>query len=126
MTSTTRQRSNRAAGEGAASRPAARVVGNGRRKWRVYTRRTDGAPAPRHPGDAHVTWWGWIIAGAILLGAELAVVDAQFYLVLVGTASIVVGLLALGIPAFDSAMQWAAFGVLRSRSMVGFRARVYR
>ncbi len=73
-----------------------------------------------------MTWWGWIIAGAILLGAELAVVDAQFYLVLVGTASIVVGLLALGIPALDPAMQWAAFGVLSIALMVGFRARVYR
>ena len=73
-----------------------------------------------------MTWWGWIIAGAILLGAELAVVDAQFYLVLVGTAAIAVGLLALGLPALDPAVQWAAFGVLSIALMVGFRARVYR
>jgi membrane protein implicated in regulation of membrane protease activity len=72
-----------------------------------------------------LTWWGWIIAGAILLGAELAVVDAQFYLVLVGTAAIVVGLFALAVPSLDPAVQWAAFGVLSIALMVGFRARVY-
>jgi membrane protein implicated in regulation of membrane protease activity len=77
-------------------------------------------------GGSHVTWWSWIIAGAILLGAELAVVDAQFYLVLVGTAAIVVGLLAAGFPALGPAGQWAAFGVLAIVLMVGFRARIYR
>ena len=73
-----------------------------------------------------MTWWGWIIAGAILLGAELTVVDAQFYLVLIGTAAISVGLLALGFPLIGTALQWAAFGVFSIVLMVGFRARVYR
>ena len=31
-------------------------------------------------------WWGWIAVGVILLGAELAFVDAQFYLVFIGGA----------------------------------------
>ena len=39
-----------------------------------------------------MTWWGWIIAGAILLGAELTFVNAQFYLVFIGSAAILVGL----------------------------------
>ena len=39
-----------------------------------------------------MSWWGWVIAGAILLGAELAFVNAQFYLVFVGSAAIVVGM----------------------------------
>ena len=73
-----------------------------------------------------MTWWGWIIAGAILLGAELAVVDAQFYLVLVGSAAIVVGLLALSFPELGPSAQWSAFGVLSIVLMLGFRARVYR
>jgi inner membrane protein len=73
-----------------------------------------------------VTWWGWIIAGAILLGAELAFVDAQFYLVLIGSSAIVVGLLARAIPALEPWAQWAAFGVLGILSMVGFRSRIYR
>ena len=73
-----------------------------------------------------MTWWGWIIAGAILLGAELAFVDAQFYLVLVGAAAIVVGLLAIAIPGFDEWAQWAVFAALGIVLMVGFRNRVYR
>ena len=31
-------------------------------------------------------WWAWIAVGAILLGSELAFVDAQFYLVFVGAS----------------------------------------
>ncbi len=72
-----------------------------------------------------MNWWAWIIAGAILLGAELALVDAQFYLVLVGTAAIAAGLLALAFPVLGEAAQWAAFGVLSIVLMVGFRARIY-
>jgi inner membrane protein len=72
-----------------------------------------------------MTWWGWIIAGAILLGAELAFVNAQFYLVFVGSAAILVGLAtaALAPPVWS---QWALFGVLAIGSMVTFRSRVYR
>jgi len=29
-------------------------------------------------------WWAWIAVGAILLGSELAFIDAQFYMVFVG------------------------------------------
>ena len=35
-------------------------------------------------------WWAWIAVGAILLGSELAFVDAQFYLVIVGGSALVV------------------------------------
>ena len=38
-------------------------------------------------------WWAWIAVGAILLGSELAFVDAQFYLVIVGGSALVVGML---------------------------------
>lgn len=71
-------------------------------------------------------WWGWVIAGAILLGAELSFVNAQFYLVFVGTAAIVVGLVAVGLPGFAPWAQWAVFAVLALGSMVLFRDRVYR
>ena len=40
-------------------------------------------------------WWAWIAVGAILLGSELAFVDAQFYLVFVGASAFVVGMLQL-------------------------------
>ncbi len=36
-------------------------------------------------------WWAWIAVGAILLGSELALVDAQFYLVFIGASALVVG-----------------------------------
>lgn len=72
-----------------------------------------------------MSWWGWIIAGAILLGAELSFVNAQFYLVFVGSAAILVGLAALLAPLAPW-LQWALFGVLAIVSMVTFRSRVYQ
>ena len=71
-----------------------------------------------------MTWWGWIIAGAILLGAELAFVSAQFYLVLIGGAAILVGLATLVLPLAEW-LQWALFAVLAVVSMVTFRNRLY-
>ena len=41
-----------------------------------------------------MNWWGWVIVGAIFLGAELTWVSAQFYLVFVGVAALCVGLVA--------------------------------
>ena len=72
-----------------------------------------------------MTWWGWVIAGAILLGAELAFVNAQFYLVFVGSAAILVGVATAAAPLPEWA-QWALFAVLAAGSMVTFRNRVYR
>ena len=72
-----------------------------------------------------MTWWGWVIAGAILLGAELTFVSAHFYLVFIGGAAIVTGLAtALAAPAPWA--QWALFAVLALISMVGFRSRLYQ
>jgi membrane protein implicated in regulation of membrane protease activity len=70
-------------------------------------------------------WWAWIIIGAILLGSELAFVDAQFYLVFVGAAAFAVGLAqaaGLGAPVW---LQWLVFAVLAATSMLGFRRRIY-
>jgi membrane protein implicated in regulation of membrane protease activity len=72
-----------------------------------------------------MTWWGWFIAGAILLGAELAFVSAQFYLVLIGGAAILVGLASLVLPLAEW-LQWALFAVLAVVSMVTFRNRLYQ
>ncbi len=70
-------------------------------------------------------WWAWVVGGAVLLGAELGFVDAQFYLVFLGGAAVVVGLLAATVPAIADWVQWSAFAVLAVGSMVGFRSRVY-
>jgi membrane protein implicated in regulation of membrane protease activity len=70
-------------------------------------------------------WWAWITVGAILLGSELTFVNAQFYLVFVGGAALVVGLLDLaGAPLADWT-QWVLFAVLAAVSLVGFRRRLY-
>jgi membrane protein implicated in regulation of membrane protease activity len=66
-----------------------------------------------------------MIGGAVLLGAELAFVDAQFYLVFVGSAAILVGLL-LTLTALEEWAQWALFAMLSSASMMFFRGRIYR
>ena len=39
--------------------------------------------------------WGWVVAGVALLALELLGIDAQFYLVFLGAAAIVVGVLTL-------------------------------
>jgi hypothetical protein len=71
-----------------------------------------------------MTWWGWIIAGAILLGAELTFVSAQFYLVFIGSAAILTGLATLVLP-LAGWLQWALFAALAIVSMVTFRSRLY-
>ncbi|HEY1492130.1 MAG TPA: hypothetical protein VGF35_05860, partial [Steroidobacteraceae bacterium] len=58
-----------------------------------------------------MAWWGWIIGGAILFGAELTFVNAQFYLVFVGAAAILVGLLSAATAVAEWA-QWGLFAVL--------------
>jgi membrane protein implicated in regulation of membrane protease activity len=73
-----------------------------------------------------MSWWGWIVGGAILLGAELAFVNAQFYLVFIGSAAILVGLTTTAIYPLAPWAQWAIFAVLALVLMATFRSRVYR
>jgi membrane protein implicated in regulation of membrane protease activity len=70
-------------------------------------------------------WWAWIAVGAILLGSELAFVDAQFYLVFVGVSAFVVGLLQLAGLASAPWLQWLIFAALAAMSMFTFRRRIY-
>ncbi len=72
-----------------------------------------------------MSWWGWVIGGTVLLGAELAFVDAQFYLVFIGSAALVVGLITAMVPSITAWAQWAIFAVLAIVSMVSFRSRIY-
>ncbi len=72
-----------------------------------------------------MSWWAWVIGGAVLLGAELAFVDAQFYLVFVGSAAILVGVIVAATPWLAAWAQWAVFAALAIVSMVTFRSRVY-
>jgi membrane protein implicated in regulation of membrane protease activity len=70
-------------------------------------------------------WWAWIAVGAVLLGSELAFIDAQFYLVFVGGSALIVGFLAaFGLIPADW-MQWALFALLAAFSVIVFRRRIY-
>jgi membrane protein implicated in regulation of membrane protease activity len=70
-------------------------------------------------------WWAWTAVGAILLGSELAFVDAQFYLVFVGASAFLVGMLQLTGLEFAAWLQWLTFAVLAATSMLLFRRRIY-
>ncbi|MCW8844465.1 MAG: NfeD family protein [Gammaproteobacteria bacterium] len=71
-------------------------------------------------------WWGWIIFGAILFGSELMIVDAAFYLVFIGIAALITGLVGLLGIGLEPWFQWILFAVLSLSSMVLFRERLYK
>ena len=71
-----------------------------------------------------MAWWLWIVLGAALLAAELFLIDAQFYLVFLGAAAIVVGfadVAGLGGPDW---VEWLAFAALSLALLVAFRERL--
>ena len=72
-----------------------------------------------------MTWWTWMILGAILLGAELFAIDAQFYLVFLGVSAALVGLAGLFGIAMPEWAQWMAFAVLSLVSFFTFRKSLY-
>jgi len=72
-----------------------------------------------------MNWWSWMIGGAILLGAELGLVNAQFYLVFIGAAALAVGLASVAMPGLPASAQWALFAILATVSMLMFRGRLY-
>jgi membrane protein implicated in regulation of membrane protease activity len=70
-------------------------------------------------------WWAWIAIGAILLVLELTLIAADFYLVFVGVAALVIGILVLTGIAMAAWLQWLAFAALAAFFMVTFRRWVY-
>jgi membrane protein implicated in regulation of membrane protease activity len=72
-----------------------------------------------------MSWWGWIIWGAVLLGLELSLVSAQYYLVFIGVAAVATGLTCLLLPMLPEWGQWAVFSMLALGSLVAFRGRLY-
>jgi membrane protein implicated in regulation of membrane protease activity len=76
-------------------------------------------------GDIAMPWWGWIALGTILLGAEMALIDADFYLVFIGLSALLVGLadlLGINLPAWA---EFLVFAALAGASMILFRRRLY-
>jgi membrane protein implicated in regulation of membrane protease activity len=72
-----------------------------------------------------MNWWAWAIAGAILLGAELGFIDAQFYLVFVGVSALIVGAVTLLVPTTPTWVEWALFAVLAILTVSTFRRIIY-
>ena len=73
-----------------------------------------------------MVWWGWLVIGVLLLGAELFIIEADFFLVFLGVAAIITGLLGFAMPGLPEWVQWLIFSGLALVSMVFFRKRVYR
>jgi membrane protein implicated in regulation of membrane protease activity len=69
-------------------------------------------------------WWAWIGVGAILLGAELTLVNAQFYLVFLGVSALIVGLVSATVATADW-VEWLTFAALSLVSMLTFRKQLY-
>ena len=70
-------------------------------------------------------WWAWMVLGIGLLGVEMFVIDAQFYLVFIGLSAAVVGLLGLAGVDLPAWAQWLVFSVLAIVAMLAFRRRIY-
>lgn len=73
-----------------------------------------------------MTWWSWMILGAILLCVELFAVDAQFYLVFLGVSAAIVGFAALFGISDPEWGQWLAFAILSLFFFFTFRRTLYR
>jgi membrane protein implicated in regulation of membrane protease activity len=72
-----------------------------------------------------MTWWSWMILGAVLLGAELFAIDAQFYLVFLGVSAAIVGFAALVGLAMPEWAQWMLFAALSLIAFFTFRKSLY-
>jgi inner membrane protein len=70
-------------------------------------------------------WWAWLVLGIGLLGVEMFVIDAQFYLVFIGLSAALVGLLGLVGIELPGWAQWLVFSVLAVVAMLTFRRRLY-
>ena len=68
-------------------------------------------------------WWAWIVMGAVLLGAEVALAT-DFYLVFFGLAALLVGLLGLMGLSLPAGLQWLVFGALAVVALVAYRQRL--
>jgi len=66
-----------------------------------------------------------MVLGIGLLGVEMFVIDAQFYLVFIGLSAAIVGLLGLFGVDLPNWAQWLVFSGLAVAAMLGFRRRLY-
>ncbi|MEM7431857.1 MAG: NfeD family protein [Pseudomonadota bacterium] len=72
-----------------------------------------------------MVWWAWLVLGAMLLGAELFAIEAQFYLVFLGVSAALVGLAGLFGLTMPVWGQWLAFTVIALFFFFTFRKTLY-
>ena len=72
-----------------------------------------------------MTWWAWMVLGAVLFSAELFALDVQFYLVFLGLSAALVGLLSLMGVSMPEWGEWILFATLALVSMFTFRKALY-
>jgi len=70
-------------------------------------------------------WWAWIVIGSLLLAAELALFDAQFYLVFIGASALLVGGAELVGISMPEPLQWLLFAAFSVALLLLFRQRIY-
>jgi hypothetical protein len=68
-----------------------------------------------------MTWWIWVIAGVLLLGAELSFISAEFYLLFVGLAAIITGACTALVPGWPVWAPWVLFILLTLAGVKFFR-----
>jgi inner membrane protein len=71
-------------------------------------------------------WWGWMVIGVLLFGAELLAIDAHFYLIFLGAAALAVGVadyFGMDVPIWG---EWLAFAVLSIVFMLTLREQLYQ
>lgn len=73
-----------------------------------------------------MTWWSWMVLGAVLLAAELFAIDAQFYMVFLGVSAALVGLAGLFGLVMPEWAQWMAFATLSLVFFFTFRRSLYQ
>jgi len=66
-----------------------------------------------------------MILGAVLLGAELLAIDAQFYLVFLGVSAILVGLAGIAGPDLPPWIEWLSFAAVSVLTMFTLRRHLY-
>ena len=68
-----------------------------------------------------MAWWSWILFGTLLFATELLLVDLELYLIFIGVAAIVVGLVDLGDMPWQPWGEWLTFAVASAISVAILR-----
>jgi membrane protein implicated in regulation of membrane protease activity len=72
-----------------------------------------------------MTWWAWILLGIAFFGLEVFLAT-DFYLVFLGIAALIVGLLNLFGVSMAGWIQWLLFSVIAVLALVVYRQRFKR